>query len=113
MIQYSSMLNSKIGVYETTSESSVKYSTGDVNGDKDINSLDASDVLAEYARISTGRTGTFNEDQKKAANVNFDDEINASDASLILAYYAYSSTGAVNIMSIEEFFKTRYQQKTI
>lgn len=66
---------------------------GDVNGDKTIDSSDASAVLAEYAMLSTGGTGSFTAKQTVAADVNFDCVINSSDASSILGYYSASLTG--------------------
>lgn len=66
---------------------------GDVDGDSEINSSDASLVLSEYAAIATGDGTTFNEAQSEAADVNKDGAVDSSDASVILSYYAYKSTG--------------------
>lgn len=66
---------------------------GDVNGDGIVDSSDASDVLAEYARSQTGASTIFTEDQFLVADVNNDGMIDSSDASKILAYYADASTG--------------------
>lgn len=66
---------------------------GDVNDDKVVNASDASEVLAEYALVSSGKAGTFTENQKKAADFNNDGTINSSDASEILSYYAEISSG--------------------
>ncbi len=66
---------------------------GDVNGDKKIDSTDASMVLAEYALISTGGKPSFTASQKKSADVNRSGNIDSSDASRILAYYAELATG--------------------
>ena len=41
---------------------------GDVNGDKLIEGSDATDVLIEYSRVSTGAVSGFNEYQRTAAN---------------------------------------------
>ena len=49
-------------------------------------------MLAEYARTSTSKPGTFTDTIKLAADVNKDDIIDARDASTILAYYVLSST---------------------
>ena len=71
----------------------VSYSLGDVNGDGTVDSVDASNVLAEYARLSSeGGTGVFTEAQNKAADVDGSSQIDAVDASKILSYYAYLST---------------------
>jgi hypothetical protein len=78
---------------------------GDVNADGYINAVDASSVLAYYARISTNQIGEYTEDQKLSADVNHDKMINAVDASNILAYYAYISTTKEDIMSMEEYMK--------
>lgn len=66
---------------------------GDVDGNRKVDSSDASAVLAEYASLSTVGTSILNDRQKKAANVNKDELINSADASAILAYYAAASTG--------------------
>jgi len=63
---------------------------GDVNGDSTINASDASDILSDYANISSGGTSSLNKD---IADVNKDGKTDASDASMILAYYAYISSG--------------------
>lgn len=64
---------------------------GDINNDKKIDSVDASGVLAEYARLSSGRNAQFGEKEKKAADVDKNSKIDSVDASQILAYYAYLS----------------------
>ena len=68
------------------------YELGDVNNDKHIDSVDASMVLAEYARLSSNQNANFDSKQTKAADVNHDDHTDSNDASLILSYYAYSAT---------------------
>ena len=78
---------------------------GDVNADGYINAVDASSVLAYYARISTNQIGEYTEDQKLSADVNHDRMINAVDASNILAYYAYASTTKEDIISLEAYMK--------
>jgi len=71
-------------------------SIGDVNNDGVVNASDASAVLAEYAVISSGKSGSFDDIKKAAADFNKDEVINASDASVILAYYAYLSSGGTD-----------------
>ena len=83
------------------------YTLGDVNNDGKINAVDASDVLAYYARISTNQEGGYTEEQKLAADVTHDGSINAVDASNILAYYAYISTTKETPMSMEEYMKKK------
>ena len=65
---------------------------GDVNGDKRIDSVDASKVLAHYALVSTEQEDDLSTEQLAAADVDKDGEINANDASKILAYYSNVST---------------------
>ena len=60
------------------------YTLGDVNNDGKINAVDASDVLAYYARISTNQEGGYTEEQKLAADVTHDGSINAVDASKLI-----------------------------
>ena len=83
------------------------YTLGDVNNDGKINAIDASSVLAYYARISTNQEGGYTEEQKLAADVTHDGSINAVDASNILAYYAYVSTTKGTPMSMEEYMKKK------
>lgn len=77
---------------------------GDVNYDKRIDASDASSVLVEYSRLSTGRIGNFNSEQNKTADVNFDGKVDATDASTILVYYSYVST-AFSPLSMEDWLK--------
>lgn len=62
-------------------------------------------VLQEYAILSTENTGTFTEEQFKAADVNSDGIIDTSDASTILSYYAYLSTN-IQTVAMEEWILT-------
>ena len=64
----------------------------DINQDGYIDSVDASMVLAEYANISAGKTGTFTETQNYLADVDGDGKITPEDAADIMAVYAYNST---------------------
>lgn len=80
-----------------------EYTLGDVNYDGRINAVDASSVLAYYARISSNQDGGYDRKQKLAADVNFDGAINAIDASNILAYYAYSSIAKEETVTMKEF----------
>ena len=90
---------------DTLNVVALEYALGDVDGNKTINAVDASYVLEDYARTSTGKSSNFNDAQKKAADVNNDKNINAVDASYILSYYAYASTTKENPLSLEEFMK--------
>ena len=84
----------------TANETTVEYVLGDVNSDNIINASDASEILAEYARTSSGKTALLS---VETADVNNDNEVNASDASSVLAYYAYISSGGSG--SLENFLK--------
>lgn len=66
---------------------------GDVNFDGEVNAVDASLILAEYARISTNQPAAFTEKQFAAGEVDGNGIIDAADASLVLVYYSYLSTG--------------------
>ena len=74
---------------------------GDVNFDGIIDGRDATDVLTDYAKTSTGHETKYNEEQKTAADVNRDNIIDGRDATIILTYYAYISTG--HDMTLEDF----------
>ncbi len=69
------------------------YLLGDVDENSVVDAIDASHVLAEYARVATNQGETFSENQQLAADVNGDNVIDAVDASKILAYYAAGATG--------------------
>ncbi len=77
----------------TVSDNGESFRLGDVDNDGMINAVDATLILTEYALLSTGDTGTFNDTQKKSADVDGDGMINAVDATFVLSYYAYLSTG--------------------
>ncbi|MBQ8296151.1 MAG: hypothetical protein IJX77_00025 [Ruminococcus sp.] len=74
-------------------EDPVAYTLGDVDSDGNINSLDASMVLTEYASVATNQGSTLDDTQKLASDVNIDGKIDALDASGILTYYAMTATG--------------------
>jgi hypothetical protein len=88
-------------------EGTPEIALGDVTGDGKINAVDASNVLAEYARTSSGDgKGEFSDAQRKAADIDSNGKIDSLDASRILAYYAYTSTAKETPKSITEFIKT-------
>lgn len=70
-----------------------EFPKGDTDGNNVIDASDASNILAEYAAISTGRPTIFLPNQKAAADVNNDGVIDSSDASKVLEHYASISTG--------------------
>ena len=85
----------------TTPPETTELDLGDVDNNKNINAVDASMILAEYAILATNGKPNFTEEQMKSADVNEDGEVNAIDASLVLAYYAHISTGGTS--SLKEF----------
>lgn len=78
---------------------------GDVNSDGMIDAVDASEVLAEYARVSTQQGRTFDDRTFRAADVNSDGFTDAADASLILSYYAYASVAEGTPMTMKSFLR--------
>ena len=76
---------------------------GDINGDTVINAVDASEILSEYARVSTNQKAKLTDEQKKCADVDKNGDINAVDASQVLSYYAYKSTSGT--MEFEDYLK--------
>ena len=91
--------NTKINVSAEGTSSVQKF--GDVNGDGYIDSVDATAVLIEYAKLSTAGKGNFDDNQRKLADIDKNNLIDAVDASFILQYYAYASTGGN--LSLEEW----------
>ncbi|MBQ7009818.1 MAG: hypothetical protein IJN05_11510 [Ruminococcus sp.] len=92
--------------YKTiTLNSASSLSFGDVDGNLSINAIDASIILAAYARESTGGSMGFSNEQEKVADVNKDNLINSSDASLVLSYYSYISTGGT--ASIQNYIASK------
>ena len=84
----------------TVSEKSVKL--GDFNGDGIIDAVDASNILAAYARYSTGAAEPTDE-EKAVCDVNRDGLIDAVDSAKVLAYYAHNSGGGT--LTFEEFLR--------
>lgn len=70
------------------------YTAGDINGDNLIDATDASAVLAEYARASTGTALTFTRKQNIIGDIDMNGIIDATDASRILEIYAELSTNS-------------------
>lgn len=71
-----------------TAYKQVSYSWGDVDGNGFVDAVDASMILSEYARVSSGGQSTFSSSQKACADVRKDGIIDAVDASAVLAEYA-------------------------
>ena len=76
---------------------------GDVNNDGKIDAKDASAILVEYSKMSTGGEGEMTAAQKDSADVNADGKIDAKDASAILAYYAFVSTASGDVPTLKEY----------
>lgn len=77
--------------YASETQSNVTY--GDPNGDGKIDANDATFVLIEYAKLSTGGETDLTEEEQSAADINKDGKIDSKDSSVILGYYSYLSTG--------------------
>ena len=73
-------------------QNEVKLEKGDINGDKAVNSIDASEVLTEYASVSSGRGSRFSASQVTAAVLSGNGDVDAVDASMILGIYAKNAT---------------------
>lgn len=73
------------------------YKSGDVNGDGNIDSSDASDVLGFYSDISAGVPVDELSSKYKyillGGDYDHNNNVNASDASQILSHYAKTSSG--------------------
>ena len=95
-------VTSKAPVTTTTVPVQTSKALGDFTGDGKIDAVDASNILAKYASISTGGTVPTEQDQA-VCDVNGDKKIDAVDASKVLAFYAYLSGGGD--MSFTDYIK--------
>lgn len=94
---------------------------GDINNDNIVDAVDATNILMEYAVLSTSGKSTFDDEQKESADINKDGIIDSSDASCVLAYYSYTSTGgelAINVwyneeqnIRVNDIYLTKYNVK--
>ncbi|MBP5433036.1 BspA family leucine-rich repeat surface protein [Ruminococcus sp.] len=75
---------------------------GDATDDGIIDAVDASNILSQYTKYSTGVAEPTTEDLS-VCDVNKDGYIDSVDASNVLAYYAHISTGGA--LSLAEFLK--------
>ena len=80
---------------------------GDVNDDGMVDAVDASDVLAYYARVSTEQEGGFSKKQQIAADVDMNGLIDSVDASDILSYYAYLSTAGGTVPDMVDYLEKK------
>ena len=88
----------------TTTPPEPEIVLGDVNGDGKVDSVDASKILKEYARVSTGYGSILDERQKAAADVDGSGRVDSIDASNVLAFYSYISGGGT-ITDMKEWLK--------
>ena len=77
---------------------------GDYNGDGMIDAVDASNILAAYAKYSTGKA-TPTDEEKAVCDVDKDGFIDAVDASKVLEYYTYTATGGT--LGFEDFINNK------
>lgn len=68
------------------------YLSGDVNNNGFVDAIDASDILEEYSKASTGFPLMFTKKKKIMGDMNHDGIIDAADASAVLSLYAELST---------------------
>ena len=80
------------------------YALGDMNGDGSVNSIDASMILENYNKLSTGEK--ISKDEMRIGDVNRDGKSDASDASLILGYYSYLSSK--EYISFDDYLNNYY-----
>jgi hypothetical protein len=88
---------------EMNKYNALNYTLCDVDNSGAVNAIDASLVLDYYSRVSTGKSESLDDTQKKAADADKDGSINAVDASLILSYYVYTSTANGAVEPFETF----------
>lgn len=68
------------------------YKSGDVNNDGNIDATDASSILEEYSKVSTGNSTSFTKKQIIMGDVDLNGIIDAGDASAVLEIYSRLST---------------------
>lgn len=88
-------------ITETTTTHVKSKNFGDTSGDGRVDSVDATFVLKDYAKILAGKKSTLS---KSIADVNGDGRINSMDATIILRYYAASLVGKAP-KKFEDFVK--------
>ena len=66
---------------------------GDLDGNGEANSTDASMILVAAAASGLYGSDGLTDAQRKAADVNGDGDVNSTDASLVLVYAALSGLG--------------------
>ncbi len=78
-------------------------SLGDTNGDCKIDAIDASNILAAYAKVQTSNDHSLSAAEIKKMDVDGSGTVDAVDASHILAYYTSVSTGGSGML--KDFIK--------
>lgn len=68
------------------------YRSGDANNDGFIDAADASLILEEYSKLSTGNSSSFTKKQRIMGDINLNGNIDAGDASMVLEIYSRLST---------------------
>lgn len=89
------------------------FMIGDINGDGNVDSADASAVLAAYACVSSGKETPFYSYQQSAADLNGDNNVDAVDATLILSYYAWNSVSEEDAILSDFLEKNGIPQRTV
>lgn len=72
---------------------------GDVNGDGEINAVDALYILLAAANLGTGEESGLNAEQTDAADLDLNLSVDAADAALLLAYTAYLGSGGTDSLA--------------
>lgn len=84
--------------YATNTGIELYCKLGDVNSDGFVDAVDATSVLSEYARVSTGMPVSFDAYQQFVADYNNDSFVDAVDATFILAEYARLQTTSPDLI---------------
>ena len=71
----------------------MKYKTGDLSGNTEIEADDAQMTLKAYVNVLAGKDTGLTDEQKEAADIDGDGEITATDAQIILRYYVNRLAG--------------------
>ncbi|MBO4524587.1 MAG: hypothetical protein J5723_07905 [Ruminococcus sp.] len=65
---------------------------GELNDDGIVDAVDAAMALKDYASISSGHSGTLDQNKRARADMNSDEVVDAVDAAIILGIYADNSS---------------------
>ena len=90
---------------------------GDVNGDGCVNALDAALILKEVDEIAAGGSGTFTEEQRKAADAEKNGKLESRDGERILDAAVTNALDPKSYISyfdkVDSIFTTRMEQGRI